>query len=95
MIVPPIRIGDIITLFDVIHEGFLFTEGVLDLDLGVIADPANFEDSLFYVQPQRQYSALRECQEFEDMYINSSPNVDAKTLKLHRILKVFFSSCRY
>lgn len=45
-----------------------------------------FEEALFHVQPQYQYSAFRECNEFEEAFItNQEP--DKKTLVLFHMLK--------
>ncbi len=57
-------------------------------DVGVQEKLECFEDALFYVQPQRQYSAFREYVEYETAFITNKPNVDKKTLSFYQILKV-------
>jgi hypothetical protein len=86
--VPPIRIGDVVSLKDAGLGGFLFTEGIMLGDLGITVDEQMdcFEEALFHVQPQYQYSAFRECKEFEESFItNQEP--DKKTIILFNMLK--------
>ena len=88
-IVPALRIGDIVSLRNADLGGFLFTEGILVEDIGVADenDLESFEDALFHIQPQHQYSAFRECKEFEEMFVTDK-EPDKKTLLLHNMLKV-------
>jgi hypothetical protein len=59
-----LRIGDLITLQYVRFQSYLSCEGILDDS--IYLDPATgpFEDHLFMVCAQRQYSANMEYEEF-------------------------------
>lgn len=85
--VPAVRLGDIISLKDAVQNSYLFTEGILVDDVCIAARLDCFEDALFQIEPQHQYSALGECKEFEDDFINGM-EPDKKTIILHSILKV-------
>ena len=57
-------IGDLITLKTVKFEAFLGAEGILIEDLIVSEDAADFDDCVFAIHLQRQYSAARELESF-------------------------------
>ena len=59
-----LRIGDYITLKDVQFDNFLCTEGILKENVGISDDLGRFDDFLFCVHLQRQYSAAKELDEF-------------------------------
>ena len=59
-----LRIGDIITLQNISLSSYLSAEGILLEDIYVSEDLSKFEDTLFQVHLQRQYSAAREYDNF-------------------------------
>ena len=59
-----VRIGDLITLKFVRFQSFLSSEGILSEDIFVTPGSNSFEDHLFQVCAQRQYSAKSEYEEF-------------------------------
>jgi len=69
-----LHIGDYITLNDVRLEGgvghYLYTEGILSEDLFVKSELAPFDDMIFCVQLQRQYSASKELEDFLSLHPN-------------------------
>lgn len=87
-------IGDYVLLRDIVHGGFLSTEGILSEDVVLNEDLNSFFDSLFCVHLQRQYSASRDLQAFLQKYGDDKQNHDESTEKYLYALKVsfFFSS---
>jgi hypothetical protein len=63
-----LRIGDIITLQNITLSSYLSAEGILLEDIYVSDDLSKFEDNLFQVHLQRQYSAAREYDNFLHTY---------------------------
>ena len=59
-----LRIGDIITLQNLPLSSYLSAEGILLDDIYVSEDLSKFEDNLFQVHLQRQYSAAKEYDNF-------------------------------
>lgn len=59
-----LRIGDYVTFKNVKTDCFLSAEGILLEDLIVVEKVTVFDDCLFCIHLQRQYSAARELEEF-------------------------------
>lgn len=63
-----LRIGDYITLKTQKYDSFMLADGIL-VDNPIVAETSNidsFEDCLFCIYYQRQYSAARELEEFTE-----------------------------
>lgn len=58
----PIRIGDIISLRYTKLGGYMSVEGILVEDVFLDPSPRSFDDCLFKVHLQQQYSAARELE---------------------------------
>jgi hypothetical protein len=85
-----LRIGDYITLKSVKIDAYMYTEGILLDDLLCKLELSDFEDNLFCIHLQRQYSAAKELDEFSDAYnIESGVKItDHHTAKFLKALKV-------
>jgi hypothetical protein len=59
-----IRVGDIISLKYFKHQAFLSSEGIIVEDVGVSPSLKFFDDNIFQIYVQRQYSATNELEEF-------------------------------
>ena len=59
-----LHIGDLVTFKNLKWNGFLCAEGILLEELHMSESVEIFDDSLFSVHLQRQYSAARELEEF-------------------------------
>lgn len=59
-----LKIGDYITIKNLFLNYYLCAEGILVEDIVVDEKSSSFEDSLFCIYLQRQYSAARELEEF-------------------------------
>jgi hypothetical protein len=59
-----LRVGDLITLQYVRFQSYLSCEGILDDSIYIDPNRESFEDHLFMVCTQRQYSANMEYEEF-------------------------------
>jgi hypothetical protein len=59
-----LRIGDFVTFKNIKHNGLLCAEGILLEDLIIHENIKSFDDALFCVHLQRQYSAARELDDF-------------------------------
>lgn len=84
-----LRIGDLVTFKCSKYGGLLCAEGILLEDLIILDQITVFDDFLFRVHLQRQYSAARELDEF--LRINKlDPKAisDPNTLKYYQALKV-------
>lgn len=68
----------------------MYTEGILVEELLAKPDSSDFEDNLFCVHLQRQYSASKELEEFtEANNIDAGVKItDKSTLKILNALKV-------
>lgn len=83
-----LRIGDFITLKNALLDCYMCGEGILVEDV-VVSDSLNlFEDSLFCIQLQRQYSAARELEEFLDLCASEGGMKSHTTEKYFNVLKV-------
>ena len=65
-----LRIGDLITLQYVRFQSYLSCEGILDDSIYIDPSTGSFEDHLFMVCAQRQYSANMEYEEFLEKVSN-------------------------
>lgn len=84
-----LRIGDYVNFKAAKFGGSLCAEGILLQDLGVVETPKVFDDSLFCIHLQRQYSAAKELEEFlKKDKIDIRNIVDANTAKYYHALKV-------
>lgn len=82
-----LSIGDLITLK--CDQSYLSAEGILFDDVVVNDASQNFDDSLFCVHFQRQYSAARELDHFLNTYnIDDVNSVDENTIKYLKALEV-------
>jgi hypothetical protein len=79
-----LRIGDYVTFKNIKHNGLLCAEGILLEDLIVEENIRVFDDSLFCVHLQRQYSAARELDDFL-----KSNKVDVKNITDLNLAKYF------
>ena len=59
-----LRVGDLITLQYVRFQSYLTCEGILDDSVFVVPKTESFEDHLFMVCTQQQYSANMEYEDF-------------------------------
>ncbi len=86
-----LKIGDYITLKCVKIDSFMYTEGILVEELLAKNEMSDFEDNLFCIHLQRQYSASKELDEFmEANNIEASVKItDRNTLKFLKALKVY------
>lgn len=90
-----LRIGDFVTFKAAKYGGTLCAEGILLQDLGVVDTPKVFDDSLFCVHLQRQYSAAKELEEFlKKDKIDVRNITDANIAKYYQALKVSVVSRR-
>jgi hypothetical protein len=74
-----LRIGDIITLQNISSSSFLSAEGILLDDIYVSDDLSKFEDTLFQVHLQRQYSASRDLLAFLSTYGGDEKKIEDET----------------
>lgn len=82
------RIGDYVTLRNIKHDGLMYAEGILNEDLDVCDNLNNFDNSLFCIHYQRQYSAAKELEEFLGLYSSESNSKDESTAKYLKALEV-------
>ena len=83
-----LQIGDLITLKDLKLDSFLTAEGILLEDVSAAVRAAYFDDNIFMVVLQRQYSASRELDDFMEQ-LAEHPEIanDASTLKYKAALE--------
>ncbi len=79
-----LHIGDFVTFKNIQHNGLLCAEGILQEDLIVEENVRVFDDSLFCVHLQRQYSAARELEDFI-----KTNNVDIRNIQDPNLAKYF------
>lgn len=88
-IVDYLKIGDYITLKNLKIDSYINAEGILVEDVIVNDSLASFEDCLFCIHLQRQYSAARELDEFTATYnVDVNAVEDTSTMKYLQALKV-------
>lgn len=90
-----LRIGDYITLKFAKSNELISAEGILQEDLFLSTDLKKFDDCLFCIHLQRQYSAAKELDEFLKLNNCTNPNdiknfSDANSKKYYQALKVSF-----
>lgn len=78
-----LRIGDIITLKYSRYTAYLSAEGILVEDVGVSPSTKSFEDSLFEVCIQLQYSAANGFDEFVEKFPGDLASIRDKETKKH------------
>lgn len=84
-----LRIGDFVTLKVAKQGGLLCAEGILLHDLSLVEMPKVFDDALFCIHLQRQYSAAKELEEFlKKGKVDVRDISDANTAKYYQALKV-------
>jgi hypothetical protein len=83
-----LKIGDYITLKNPKLERYLSAEGILIEDLVATDSLISFEDCLFCVNLQRQYSAARELEEFQALYDVDDEKENSNTQKYLAALQV-------
>ncbi len=82
-----IHIGDVVILRA--KEGYMCAEGLLVEDVSVSNKTSSFEDSLFRIHLQRQYSAYRE---YADMLEHRS-KVNVNDPKMEKYLTALKVTC--
>ena len=80
-------IGDLVSLRSVKFEAFLGAEGILIEDLIVSDDAADFDDCIFAVHLQRQYSAAHELESFLESRKEDEAMDDAAKQYLNALTK--------
>jgi hypothetical protein len=84
-----LKIGDYITVKNVKFQTFLCAEGILLEDVIVDQNLLAFEDALFCIHLQRQYSASNELETFLSTYLTGDKsNEDPNSLKYVQALQV-------
>lgn len=84
-----LKIGDFITLKNLRIEKYVCAEGILQEDVVARETLPSFEDALFCIHLQRQYSASRELEDFLTTYQIDINNIeDGSTSKFLQALKV-------
>lgn len=88
-----LRIGDYITLKNVAIDSYLCTEGILQENIQVNDNLTQFDDYLFCVHLQRQYSAAKELDDFlkSNETIQKSTADEKNDQKVLKALRVIFS----
>ena len=85
-----LKIGDFITLRNAKLDCYMCGEGILVEDV-VVSDSIDlFEDALFCIQLQRQYSAARELEEFTELCAMEGSMISHTTEKYFSVLKVWY-----
>ncbi len=79
-----LQIGDYVSFKNIDHNCMLCAEGILLEDLIVEDDGKVFDDSIFCVHLQRQYSASRELEEFI-----TTNQVDVRSIQDINLAKYF------
>jgi hypothetical protein len=85
-----LKIGDYIIIKNLKIDGFLCAEGILQEDIVIQDNLAAFEDTLFCIHLQRQYSASKELEVFMQTYdIGTKKTIeDPNTMKYLNALQV-------
>lgn len=77
------RIGDHITLRCPKHGVYMSSEGILLEDFGASKDPFSFEDHVFQIFIQRQYSATNEVEDFLDFFEGDVSRIQDASVRKH------------
>ena len=84
-----LKIGDYVTIKHFKLDHYLSADGILSEDAVASNSLSSFEDCLFSVQLQRQYSAAKELDVFMESLNGETDNkLDRNTLKYMHALKV-------
>lgn len=83
-----LKIGDYVCFKNTTMDAFLCAEGILDENVIVQTSLAAFENGIFQVHLQRQYSALTEYNLFMKENPNADKSDDQSILKYHHALLV-------
>ena len=85
--------GDFISIKIAKSDDFLCAEGILSDDVYVDDDRYTFDDGIFSIQMQQQYSASRELEEFMAAHKDDKSDAeDPNKIKYLNALKVIWSS---
>ena len=76
-----LRTGDLVTFKYVRFQSYLSGEGILNEDVFVSPNISSFEDNLFQVCAQRQYSSKLEYQDFLAKREGNQDNLDESSKK--------------
>lgn len=82
-----LTIGDYVTFNSLKHMSYLCAEGIILEDVYVDESPERFDDCLFCIHLQRQYSAAKELDHFLEKYDIDAENVDPSTAKYLKALE--------
>ncbi len=82
------KIGDYITLRSAQFSAYLAAEGILLQDLTVNNELSFFDDYIFAIHLQRQYSAARELEDFLEKNQTDIENKHKNTMKILNALTV-------
>lgn len=86
-----LKIGDVIHIKNLKIDCMLFAEGILLEDVAVNHALSSFEDALFCIHLQRQYSAALELDKCLQTHPNASSSEDVAILKYYHALQVFLN----
>lgn len=78
-----LRIGDFVTLKFLKYSAFLSAEGILVEDVGVTSSIKPFEDNIFQITIQLQYSAANGFHEFIENYPGNISEITDRDTKKH------------
>jgi hypothetical protein len=86
-----LKLGDFISIKLAKLDNFLCAEGILSDDVYVDSDRYTFDDGVFCIQMQQQYSASRELEEFLEAHKDDKLDVeDPNKIKYLNALKVCY-----
>jgi hypothetical protein len=83
-----LKIGDVIHIKNLAMDSILFAEGILQEDVSVNNALSSFEDALFCIHLQRQYSAALELEKCIELHPDASSSEDVAMSKYHDALQV-------
>ncbi len=86
-------IGDYITLKSIKWDSFLCCEGILNENAYLSGPDTNLDEELFCIHLQRQYSALRELDDFKKIYGEKISESDPTLIRFLNSLIVINISC--
>lgn len=83
-----LKIGDVVHIKNLSMDSILFAEGILQEDVAVNNALLSFEDALFCIHLQRQYSAALELEKCLQLHPNASSTDDIAVSKYYHALQV-------
>ena len=83
-----LKIGDVIHIKNLAMDSILFAEGILQEDVAVNSALSSFEDALFCIHLQRQYSAALELEKCIELHPDASCSEDVTVSKYYDALQV-------